>query len=1110
MASVHIDSELMLHQMPSSTFSSAFSFTAAVDAEQKPLIFGVSRDKHFFVLKRNQRGSHDHIDLSAKLNLQGDVEAFVVSQSRDASRCLFIAVAVANGASGSQIHILKPITAWDLDLDGAELKRKLVLNAEPPNGIGVTKLFAGSSDSQDWPLLVATYHMLSGTAKEDLNISRVTVYPSRWELSRDLAIPQTTKGVIDMCAVRSYAGDGLVVLNKDVNGSFKLFFTTTELEPDGRTQTELRLPSSTKPTSLATAQEPGGTNVFIVGNGLYMLNYADLTESGTIVTQLSSHSAYAEASRLTLAQAGDTFTAWFQTGEQVVTYQRAQTDGTLIGEPVPLLPPSSEAGKTVQYVPILHSSLVSQSLVLRSDANELVVMEQSTVTGLWVTTPLMVEEVGTVMEVNAFVTHIEIKGKEDGMPSVMAPYVLSSSSFITTIVNGVEHALGRTPMTVETNERGVITLIVPVDGISTPTFTLSDPLSSSPDAEPLRLGEPIVIDPTVKVFDRLTKAISASSDIRELKSPNGHSMIEPGSGVSKEDAEAAAKALKDLSTVRAELIQGHQVNFFTAATAISITEVSSPWEFWQWIKQGVRRAYKYTITKLGDAWTFVVKLGQQAWNFVLDTVERVVECAKYVLDKVKAAWNWVKDTVGFIFNWGDIKATAESIKVVVRSSLTYAANFIAKERYDVGDSLDRTEKLLFDAFNIKLPGDITDKKQNAADTNKGATQYSAGNDEAASGAPANTGPYHYEQGLKSKNLPQMYAGQVVGALESVWDNLLAGPVKAIGTEVEAIAKNVAKTFAEKKEITAGDILQQIGAALIRLIMTFVRALTQGLMKIGEDVIIGLRNAIDTPIEFPVISALLRKIGIPTFSYLDVLALVIAFPVTTMSKVLTGKAPKRITSFDYTAICERGEIDQASMDAFTDLGDWVGICGSFIWAAVQSAKMMTQGAVPAVSVFGLVTEIALLAYAVPWKGGDPGHDFRLLVFYGQAAQILVHFILQKAVPGASGQKIAAGLDVGINLIVFSLRQAVHAEEFNASHQSWDEKDDIATGLSVASSVYDMVRRQCASVGVVTIIPHVKVAAVAGLACSSLLKSAVDGARKGKLKPLKDKKAETARR
>ncbi|KAJ6465266.1 hypothetical protein C8R45DRAFT_1173655 [Mycena sanguinolenta] len=161
----------------------------------------------------------------------------------------------------------------------------------------------------------------------------------------------------------------------------------------------------------------------------------------------------------------------------------------------------------------------------------------------------------------------------------------------------------------------------------------------------------------------------------------------------------------------------------------------------------------------------------------------------------------------------------------------------------------------------------------------------------------------------------------------------------------------------------------------------------------------------------------------------------------------------------------------SKDPFTDLRDWVGICGS----SIQTAEMSTQGAVPAVSIFGLVTEIALLA-----------------------------------VPGAAGKKISPGLDVGINLTVFMLRQAVHSDEFKASEASWDKKDDVATGLSVASSVCDTVGRQCASMGEATPVPHVKAAAVAGLAYSTLLKSTVDGVRNVMLKPLKDKEAAATRK
>lgn len=132
----------------------------------------------------------------------------------------------------------------------------------------------------------------------------------------------------------------------------------------------------------------------------------------------------------------------------------------------------------------------------------------------------------------------------------------------------------------------------------------------------------------------------------------------------------------------------------------------------------------------------------------------------------------------------------------------------------------------------------------------------------------------------------------------------------------------------------------------------------------------------------------------------------------------------------------------------------------------------------------------------------------MVFYGQAAQVLLQYILQTAVPGATGQQIAAGFAVGINLLVFGLRQVVHAKEFQASEQTWDEKDDVATALSVTSSVFDTVRRQCVSIGMVTPVPPVKLLAVAGLACSGLMKTTVDGARTAELKPLKDKKKQKA--
>lgn len=206
-------------------------------------------------------------------------------------------------------------------------------------------------------------------------------------------------------------------------------------------------------------------------------------------------------------------------------------------------------------------------------------------------------------------------------------------------------------------------------------------------------------------------------------------------------------------------------------------------------------------------------------------------------------------------------------------------------------------QLLFQALNVQLPDNVANKKHNAKDTKEAGKKHIPDHEKTTSGAPANAGPYHYEQGLKSKSLPQI-AGHTGGALKSLWDDVLLGPVEAVKTEVGAVSKTIMETFAKNKEITVGNILNLIGASVIDLVMNFIRAFIKALMKLGEGLIIGLRNAIDTPVEFPVISALLRKIGIKTFSLLDVVALVIAFPVTIACKLVTGDAPKPITIFDY--------------------------------------------------------------------------------------------------------------------------------------------------------------------------------------------------------------------
>jgi hypothetical protein len=144
MAQVHVDSEPLLHCMPASVFNSSFKFTAVLDESSKPLIFTVGQDKRFYVLKENQRGSFVQIDLTDKLGISGEVDAFAITQSTSTSRTLFIAAATRSESGDTKLYVLEPIVPAGLTPE-ANLRRKLLLNADPPTSICISKMYIVSN-----------------------------------------------------------------------------------------------------------------------------------------------------------------------------------------------------------------------------------------------------------------------------------------------------------------------------------------------------------------------------------------------------------------------------------------------------------------------------------------------------------------------------------------------------------------------------------------------------------------------------------------------------------------------------------------------------------------------------------------------------------------------------------------------------------------------------------------------------------------------------------------------------------------------------------------------------------------------------------------------------
>jgi hypothetical protein len=103
-----------------------------------------------------------------------------------------------------------------------------------------------------------------------------------------------------------------------------------------------------------------------------------------------------------------------------------------------------------------------------------------------------------------------------------------------------------------------------------------------------------------------------------------------------------------------------------------------------------------------------------------------------------------------------------------------------------------------------------------------------------------------------------------------------------------------------------------------------------------------------------------------------------------------------------------------------------------------------------------------------------------IFCIEVCDAVVSSILIKVKAGGVAQKVVVGVEVAGALAIFVLAQGVHQAELDAAAAGWQEKNntnDTAVSLSVAASVFKLVQKHCTCLGIVTPVPHVKVAALA---------------------------------
>jgi len=119
-------------------------------------------------------------------------------------------------------------------------------------------------------------------------------------------------------------------------------------------------------------------------------------------------------------------------------------------------------------------------------------------------------------------------------------------------------------------------------------------------------------------------------------------------------------------------------------------------------------------------------------------------------------------------------------------------------------------------------------------------------------------------------------------------------VDTILLSVETTYKNVGNKlvmlFNDNNKVSTGTILQALGSDLLVGIIDLLRAFVVDLVRLGADIIRGLRGLLTMRIKVPVFTKLYESISGKACNVLDIVSLILAIPITILSKVITGKKP----------------------------------------------------------------------------------------------------------------------------------------------------------------------------------------------------------------------------
>lgn len=1020
-------SSLMTNYESGKVASPGRHVTAVTDKNGNPMVFTISTNEGkepsaIYLTYRNEGVSTGwaQIDVTKTLPVEGlQCRALSVTQYADGSITMAVAAAAAQ-TGPSQLFVTSQLpddpsgSEWQ-DLTSHWMTRTVpsAQSGSEIDAISMTDAPSGISTDGSGPLMFVaaksggkTVYYIVGTGPTD---------PTTWtEVAPPdgaLSVSQVLPGNSLVASAGAYAlyehGQGAQVGFQGAPGQF--------------VSQKFTLDVSAETQAIATGRGKSGYNsLFLAGaKGLQYFAPVDLAGNASPQTIVGGDQFNGLKELAVTEETADdgAMTVWMLDANDNLYYLTANKSDPTKSVNGPFLFKQAVA----QIASIQNHVHGASEVILVSLDGKLSYLWQDPATTLWTEQSIALYTTDENLSFTCYTTALHFE--DDGGTAVSTKADIRASAWSFATINGSPYVLTPdTPVTVDTDANGAVTIVQKVNKLSVPNYTVA-----SND-----LDGPVTILPSACIKADLAKVQNGGDLSSATNQVSGAPIFTKNPKFDYDDAATALGKLTSLhpddvasgaSVVKAASVtdfanavsapangtwalmrntNGNLVHVEGASADAHVTEVfgSSIWDDitttagdgLRWLEHAVEDVVSIVVQAVDGIVKFAIKIGKDIVKFVVSVAEQVFAAVSYVLKQIGAAIEKVIQWIGFLFDWGDIVTAHNAISAYVMKGFEFLDEEIDGAEDKVSAFFDNLKSQFNAALQIPATtpsGPINNKSGKLASTN--SLMKTPGGSFSS---------YHMQHsGVLSGNGDIATKG--AGGLVDWVSNMMSNEFSDIKTDFMAAAQQIAdlqKNNTLTAENVAKIVLEVIGDAVLDTLKNVV----VGAMEFAKFILDAIKTGATTKINIPFLSALYKDISGNDLTLLDGISLLIAVPTTLIFKLAANRAP--YSDADVAAI-QAASVSQLFGPALNSAGDEATDAGAAATAIYGDIGTITAG------VGGIIAMICSVVSA------QSEEDVPLVPKVTLATSLIVLFMNFPVQKGAAQPWNIAGFTISTFMMLF---------------------------------------------------------------------------------------------